>query len=259
MTKIGFIGTGNMGSALATAIAKNDDVCLILSNRTISKAKALAETLHAKTGTNSEASKAQFVFLGVEPNQVKQALSDLPFAKDSVLVSMVAGLSIQSIQNLVKDVPVVRIMPNTPVMIGQGMTLVSYSPDVKPEVIEQFKSLMDPSGRVIFVEEKLIDTASAVSGCGPAFVDIFIEALADGAVSLGVPRKQALEIASQMVAGSAQYVLQTQKHPEELKDNVCSPGGSTIEGVIALENGNFRASVINAVRACAEKNGKLGK
>lgn len=259
MIRIGFIGTGNMGGALATAISKNKDVQLVLSNRTQSKAQALADTLNATVGTNAEAAGCDYVFIGVKPQQFDDVLEQIKesFSKTSVIVSMVAGWPISKIQSLSNGLPVIRIMPNTPVSIGEGITLLSCSSNVKAESAELLLHLLKTSGQVLPVDEKLINAASAVSGCGPAFVDIFINSLADGAVSVGVPRKQALDIAAQMVIGTAKLVLQTQKHPELLKDEVCSPAGSTIEGVIALENGNFRSSVINAVRASAEKNSKL--
>ena len=175
-----------------------------------------------------------------------------------VLVSMAAGTSMEKVQHLAGgDYPVIRIMPNTPVSIGEGMILYACSKEVTQEEKNAFLEAMAAAGRFSPLEEKLIDAGSAVSGCGPAFVDLFIEALADGGVACGLPRAQALEFAAQMTAGSARLILESGRHPGELKDAVCSPGVTSIQGVRTLEEEGFRAAVINAVIAAYEKNFKL--
>jgi pyrroline-5-carboxylate reductase len=172
-----------------------------------------------------------------------------------ILVTMAAGLTIERIRELaVGDYPVIRIMPNTPASIGEGMILYTAGSDVLDIELQIFLAAMAGAGRLSPLPEHLMDAGSAVSGCGPAFVDLFIEALADGGVACGLPRASALEFAAQMVAGSAKLVLESGKHPGVLKDAVCSPGGTTIQGVRALEPGNFRGTVMEAVIKAYEKN-----
>ena len=176
-----------------------------------------------------------------------------------VLCSMAAGLSIARIQEMAgEDFPVIRIMPNTPASVGEGM--IQYcSSNVTAEEEEAFLKIMAPAGRLDAVPESLIDAASCVSGCGPAWVYQFIEALADGGVACGLPRAKAQEYAAQMVLGSAKLVLESGKHPGELKDAVCSPGGSTIQGVRVLEEHGLRGAVMDAVIASYNKTKEMGK
>ena len=262
MAIFGFIGTGNMGGALARALRKNvEGWKLLLSNRTPEKAQALAAELDCIATTNSQvAARADYIFLGVKPQMMAGLLKELsPILKERqsrfILVTMAAGLTMERIREMAGgDYPVIRIMPNTPASIGEGMILYTSCDCVKKEEIDLFCSAMGGAGRLSPLPERLIDAGSAVSGCGPAFVDLFIEALADGGVACGLPRGAALEYAAQMVAGSARLILESGKHPAQLKDAVCSPGGTTIQGVRALEEGGFRGTVMNAVIAAYEKN-----
>ncbi|MBQ4506465.1 MAG: pyrroline-5-carboxylate reductase [Firmicutes bacterium] len=262
MSIYGFIGTGHMGSAMAKAASKGG-VELLLANRTVSRAEALAAEIGGQVVSNEEvARRADFIFLGVKPQGIDALMDELrpvllKREEPYTLVSMLAGKTVKYIRDLAgEDCPVIRLMPNTPVAIGEGMVLYA-SDGVAEEAMTGFLEVMKSGGRFRKMSENLIDAASSVTGCGPAFVDLFIESLADGAVVCGIPRAQALELAAQMVAGSAKLLLESGKHPGELKDAVCSPGGSTIEGVKKLEEGAFRASVINAVIASCEKNKKL--
>ena len=256
--KIGFIGTGNMGAAIASAVA-GEDRELLLANRTPAKAQALAEQLGARVVKNPEAAgESDLLFLGVKPQMMGDMLDDIaPILRTRtdrfVLVTMAAGLTCDTIRDMAGgDYPVIRIMPNTPCAIGKGV--VQYCGlGVEEEELAEFAALMAPAGLIDRVDEKLIDAASAVSGCGPAFAYLFIEALADGAVACGLPRDKALAYAAQMLAGSAELALNSGKHPGALKDAVCSPGGTTIQGVRALEEGGFRAAAMNAVIAAYEK------
>lgn len=263
MPLIGFVGTGNMGGALARAAAKEKENSLLLANRTPSKAQALADEIGAQVGDNAQAlSKADFVFIGVKPQMLRglsETASSILAAREDrfVLVSMAAGSSIEYIKELFGDHPTIRIMPNTPASIGQGMILYACCDKVTAAEEEAFLKAMAGAGRFMKIEEKLIDAGSAVSGCGPAFADLFIEALADGGVACGLPRKQAMEMAAQMLLGSAALVLESSRHPGELKDAVCSPGGSTIQGVRKLEEHGFRSAVFEAVVAAFEKNKSL--
>ena len=256
--KIGFIGTGNMGGAIATAVA-GQGAELLLANRTPEKAQALAEQLGARVVKNPEAAgESDLLFLGVKPQMMGDMLDDIaPILRTRtdrfVLVTMAAGLTCDTIRDMAGgDYPVIRIMPNTPCAIGKGV--VQYCGlGVEEEELAEFAALMAPAGLIDRVDEKLIDAASAVSGCGPAFAYLFIEALADGAVACGLPRDKAMAYAAQMLAGSAELALNSGKHPGALKDAVCSPGGTTIQGVRALEEGGFRAAAMNAVIAAYEK------
>ena len=262
MAVFGFIGTGNMGSSLARAMCKNvEGSDILLANRTAEKAAALAAELGCRAVSSGEiAKKADYIFLGVKPQMMADLLAQLsPILKERedrfILVTMAAGLTIARIREMAGgDYPVIRIMPNTPASIGEGMILYTAGSDVLDIELQIFLSAMAGAGRLSPLPEHLMDAGSAVSGCGPAFVDLFIEALADGGVACGLPRASALEFAAQMVAGSAKLILESGKHPGVLKDAVCSPGGTTIQGVRALEAGNFRGTVMEAVIKAYEKN-----
>jgi len=266
MSSFGFIGTGNMGSALATAASKAlPGNQLMLANRTPAKAEALASELKCTFSDNRTiAAKADYIFLAVKPQMMKDMLAsiaDILSSRESrfILVTMAPGLTMQKICEFVgRSCPVIRIMPNTPASIGSGMILYCRNEMVSDDEVSYFLHTMSAAGRLSPIAEHLIDAGSAVSGCGPAFVDLFIEALADGGVACGLPRAAALEYAAQMVMGSAQLVLQSGKHPGVLKDAVCSPGGSTIQGVRILEENGFRAAVMDAVIAAYKRSVVLG-
>ncbi|MEY8387244.1 pyrroline-5-carboxylate reductase [Oscillospiraceae bacterium 38-13] len=263
--KLGFLGVGSMGGALVRAARKNTpstDICI--ANRSPEKAKALAAEIPCRVKSNAEiAAWADYIFLGVKPQMMGDLLAEIApvlAARESrfVLVSMAAGLTVADIQTLAgKEYPVLRIMPNTPCSIGEGMILYTPGPGVTEAEVRVFLESMAGAGRFSPIPEKQMDAGSAVAGCGPAFVDLFVEALADGGVACGLPRAQALEYAAQMVLGSARLILDSGKHPGALKDAVCSPGGSTIQGVRKLEEAGFRGAVMDAVIAACEKNRTL--
>ena len=263
----GFIGTGNMGGALARACAQailNEK--LLLSDGYAPVAEKLAEELGCKAVEVGEvAEKAGFIFLGVKPQVMGDMLAGiapiLKARKDGfVLVSMAAGLSIEKIRTMAGgNYPVIRIMPNIPVKAGSGVVLYDATENVTEEEVAAFRSAMAGAGLVDRLPEKLIDAGSALSGCGPAFVALFAEALADGAVECGLPRDKALNYALQTIAGTAEYLMETGTHPAVLKDAVCSPGGSTIAGVHAMELGGFRAAAAEAVICAYQKTLELGK
>ena len=263
---IGFLGCGNMGGAIARAVCKAvDPQNVYLANRTAAKAEALAAELGCQTTVNDEvAGRCDLIFLAVKPQMMEALLAPLKFTLAErpdrfILCSMAAGLPIGRIQEMAgEDFPVIRIMPNTPASVGAGM--IQYcSSNVTAEEEQEFLRLMAPAGRLDAVPEPLIDAASCVSGCGPAWVYQFIEALADGGVACGLPRAKAQEYAAQMVLGSAKLVLESGKHPGELKDAVCSPGGSTIQGVRVLEEHGLRGAVTDAVIAAYNKTKEMGK
>jgi len=254
-----------MGGALARAVCKvlNTKVCISDYNK--DKAETFAKENGAECCDNEYiARECDFIFLAVKPNVLASVLEPLreSFAKNSasVIVSMAAGVAIEKLESIVGTPhAIIRIMPNTPVAIGEGMITWCKNSLVSLQNEEDFKALLANAGRLDAIDEKLIDAASAVAGCGPAFVYMFIEALADGGVQCGLPRDKALIYAAKTLKGAASMVMETGKHPGLLKDEVCSPGGSTIEGVAALEAGAFRATASEAVVAAFEKTKKLGK
>lgn len=258
----GFLGTGNMGGALARAVRRTvPGDRILLSNRTAEKAERLAGELGAKVTDNvTLARQVDFLFLGVKPQMMADLLAEIaPVLAERqpgfVLVTMAAGLPITRIQEMAGGAyPVIRIMPNTPAAIGEGMILYTCGEGVADGAVNLFLSALSQAGRLSPLPEKLLDAGSAVSGSGPAFVDLFLEALADGGVACGLPRAQALELAAQMTVGAARLVLETSQHPGALKDAVCSPAGTTIQGVRMLESAGFRGAVMNAVIATYEKN-----
>lgn len=263
---IGFIGCGNMGSALAKAAVKAaGGENIYLANRSPEKAHALAGQLHAVVTDNMTiAAECDYIFLGVKPQMMADMLQEISAALTMrnpmpVLITMAAGLSINRIREMAGgDYPVIRIMPNTPSGIGEGMILYCTQ-DVNEEQKSFFLQLLGAAGILDELPEHLIDAGSAISGCGPAFVYPFIEALADGAVACGLPRGKALTYAAQTLIGAAKMIQETGEHPGTLKDAVCSPGGSTIQGVRILEERGFRGAAMDAVIAAYEKTVELGK
>ena len=263
--KVGFIGCGNMGGALARAVLKNSQTKVYISDYLAEKAEAFAKETGAMATNNATiARECDFIFLAVKPAGFASTLEPLreDFAKNSgsVIVTIAAGLSLEKVGAMIGgEHAIIRIMPNTPVLLGQGMITWCKNALVSTKSCEKFKEILQYAGTLDEIDEKLIDAASAVAGCGPAFVYMFIEALADGAVECGLPRDKAMAYAAKTLIGASEMVLQTGKHPGLLKDEVCSPGGSTIEGVKALEDGKFRAATASAVIAAFEKTKKLGK
>ena len=226
----------------------------------------MAETLGgAVVGTNKEVAKyCNYIFLAVKPQMMAAALEEIaPVLKARedrfVLVTIAAGLTMETIQEMAGgNYPVIRLMPNIPASVGKGMILYCSTKTHLDEMVT-FLHIMKEAGRFDELAENLIDAGSAITGCGPAFADMFIEALADGGVACGLPRAKAQEYAAQMLAGAAEMVLKCGQHPGELKDMVCSPAGSTIQGVRALEAGGFRGDIFEAVVAAYEKTKELGK
>ncbi len=260
--KYGFIGCGNMGGAIARALAQSTQDFMIsgLSGRSL----ALAEELKVPYGTVQEVvQRCDRVFLAVKPHLMKEVLAPLqPILQEKtpLLITMAAGLTTQQIQEFAgTHLPVIRIMPNTPAAIGKGVTQYCCNPMVDGAVLADVLDDLRFTGRLDALEERLIDAASAISGSGPAYVYLFIEALADGAVACGIPRAKALEYAAATVIGAGEMVLATGAHPGALKDAVCSPGGSTIAGIRALEKNAFRSAVMECVMDTFRRNQELGK
>ena len=259
--KYGFIGTGCMGGALATACAKAigpEDI--LLSNRSPEKAQALAEKLGAIPADNETITRdCDVIFLGVKPQTMAQMLLPLqpiltgrrtPF----VLVSMAAGVTIEALQDMAGGrYPVVRIMPNTACAVGAGMTTYTCSAEVTDRQRQTVLDALAASGLLEEIEEGLMGAASAVAGCGGAYACLFLEGLADGGVLCGLPRKKAQRMAAQMLLGMATQALESGEHTGTLKDAVCSPAGSTIAGIRKLESMSFRSAAMEAVIAAWER------
>lgn len=261
----GFIGAGNMGGIFAKTIAscfKNETVAVACS--TEETTKTASEKYGALPSNKKDiAENSKYIFLGIKPQIANRIISeiknDLLNNPQAILVSMLAGVSLESLKEMSGFSRIIRIMPNTPCSVGQGMTQVCCTESVSKEELEDFCRVISQTGKIDVIDEKYIDSACAVSGCGPAFAYIFIESLADGAVKSGLPRDKAYEYASQMLIGAASLALETGKNPGELKDAVCSPGGSTIAGVSALEKGGFRSAVIDAVCSSYRRTKELGE
>ncbi len=261
MIKVGFIGAGNMGSALARAAAKADGVSVYIYDKDGCKAKAVAEDIGAQLASDKEIAEiCDYTFLAVKPNIICAVAEGIKTFIKGTVVSIAAGISLAQLASYLNtDTPVIRIMPNTPAAYGAGMMLWCKNAIVTDNAAKGFYEIMAPSGKLDEIPERLIDAASAVSGCGPAFVYMFIEALADGGVECGLPRDKALLYACETLIGAAETVKRSGAHPEALKDAVCSPGGSTIAGVHALEEGAFRACAAGAVVSAYKKTLTLGK
>ena len=264
---IAFIGVGNMGGTLARAAVKSVGAeQVVVTSRTQEKAQRFAASCGCAAVTNTEAAeRARYLFLGVKPQMMRQMLSEIaPVLRARsdrfLLVSMAAGLSMAQIADLAGgDYPVIRIMPNTPAAVGEGMIPYCTTDAVTAEETAELCRILHCAGRLDPLPERLIDAAGALSGCGPAFVYVFLEALADAAVACGLPRAGATQYAAQTALGAAKMVLETGQHPAALKDAVCSPAGSTIAGVHALEAGGFRAAAENAVLSAYRRSLELGK
>ena len=261
--KISCIGTGAMGGAIIRSISKKFDPKIITVT---DKNTGMGQMFAADTGctfveSNLEVLDADYIFLAVKPQFLKDVFDEIgdKIPTSAVMVSMAAGVKIEKLKAYSPSTRFVRMMPNVCAHIGQAMTALTYNKDITDKEVNDVKMLLSCAGKVEVVPEKLMDCVTAVSGSGPAFVFMFIEAMADAAVRCGMPRSQAYTYAAQTVYGSAGMVLETNKHPAELKDMVCSPSGTTIEGVAALEKNNFRNAIIEAVTAAFEKSANLGK
>ena len=264
---IGFIGAGNMGSAMIGGICQSKLITpeqIIASSHTAATAEKIKNTYGILTTTsNTDVAKiSDILFIAIKPYQfaaVLPAIAD-SLKKDCIIVSVAAGQSIASIEAyLGSHIKLVRAMPNTPALVGESMSALCSNQNVKTEELTYVKQLFECFGKAEIVPESMMDTVIGVSGSSPAYVYMFIEAMADAAVADGMPRAMAYKFAAQAVLGAAKMVLETGTHPGALKDAVCSPGGTTIEAVAALEAGGLRTTVIHAQRACVQKSKDMTK
>ncbi|MBR7044159.1 MAG: pyrroline-5-carboxylate reductase [Lachnospiraceae bacterium] len=266
--KLGFIGCGNMANAIMSGIIKDG---LIPASEIIGadptafgRERTLKENGITVTDSNIEVVKeAETLFFTIKPQYFHQMISEIRdyVREDQLIISIAAGRTLDYIQSEFggKKVKVVRLMPNTPAMVGEGMTAACANDAVTREELDYAVRICSGFGKAEIVPESLFDVVTAVSGSSPAYVFMFIEAMADAAVQGGMPRAQAYTFAAQAVLGSAKMVLDTGKHPGELKDMVCSPAGTTIEAVRVLEEKGFRSAVFECVKACTEKSAEMRK
>ncbi len=260
----GFIGVGNMGSALCRAVAKGGHRIAVTDANT-EKAAALSRELGCTPLSLAElVTSCDYLFLGVKPQMMATLAKELaPLLKTRidrfVLVSMAAGMKIETIAALFGNFPIIRIMPNIPASVGMGVILTSIGTGVRAEETARFLASMEHAGLRDVIPEELIDAGCALSGSGPAYVYMFLDALADGAVSCGLTREQALLYAKWTVMGAASHALSVSEEPDTLKCAVCSPGGTTLEGVGALNAAHFHDTVGDAVRAAYRRALELAK
>ena len=262
--KIGFIGSGNMCGAIVDGLIKSGFNAKDLTVSDVNEAHldAFMEKYDVVTTTDNVLTVAdsEMVFLCVKPNVIYKVIDEIKdvVAEDKIIVSIAAGQSLEKLgAALGKSVKLVRLMPNTPALVGEGMTAICANANIADDDLAAVKKITDSFGKSEIVDEKLMDAVTAVSGSSPAYVFMFIEAMADAAVLGGMPRNQEYTFAAQAVLGSAKMVLETGMNPSELKDMVCSPSGTTIEAVAVLEEMGMRSCVIEAMRACMEKSANM--
>ena len=267
MKTIGFIGCGNMGGALAKAALKSVGAeNIFVYDIDTKKSKAFADETDVNVADAEYiVLNCDYIFLGVKPQMLKSLFEKIsPVLEerttDFTLVSMAAGVSISSIQQMAQvDCPIIRIMPNMPASVGEGMILYTVNDFVSKEDIDEFSDAMKFAGLLDKIDEDKIDAASCVSGCGPAFVYMFAESMAKAGAQFGLDSKKATEYAAQTLLGAAKLMLESNKTPETLRKEVCSPNGSTIEGVISLQNSDFDKNVNAALNASFKRTKELGK
>lgn len=258
---IGFIGCGNMAQAMLGGIVKADITSpdnIIVSRRSKDILEVLKNKYNINITTDNKkvAEFSDILILAVKPIMYGTVIEEIKNSvkEGVIIVTIAAGISIDFVEKAFgRDMKVIRTMPNTPALVGEGMSALCKNSLINNEELEEVKIIFESFGKAEVIDEKLMDSIPAVSGSSPAYVFMFIEALADGAVLRGMPRDKAYKFAAQSVLGAAKMVLETGEHPGSLKDKVCSPGGTTIEAVYSLEKDNFRGSVISAMESCTKK------
>lgn len=263
--KLGFIGAGNMGSAIISGLLRQDSLpaadLYISRKRPELSADFARQGVHVLSDNRDLVRACDGVVLAIKPIYTAQVLEEIhDVIGGKLVISIVAGWTYDMLKAaLPESARFVRVMSNTPLAVGEGMSLLSSRRTCTDEEFAFAKAIFSAAGKVAVVEDHVYTPANGISGCGPAFVYEFIEAMADGGVRYGVPRALAYELAAQTLIGAAKMVLETGEHPGRLKDAVCSPGGTTIEGIYALEKGGMRAAVMDAIGATVEKTNKLAK
>jgi len=265
--KICILGTGNMGEAILKGIltsglyAKKD---IIVTDVAEDRLSYLHERYNVKTTRNNAqaASSSRYIMMTVKPAVIKSLISEISHVSDEskLIISVAAGISINNIRIwFKKELPVIRVMPNIPVLVLEGATAIASGPGVRPEEIDDVKKIFDSVGKAILLGEEHINAVTGLSGSGPAYIFAVIDALSDGGVKVGLPRQAATLLAAQTVLGAAKMVLESGEHPGRLKDMITSPGGTTIEGLHTLEMSGIRGAFISAVQQATKKADELGK
>lgn len=266
MKKIGFIGAGNMGGAIlggilnSKIIDNNHIIASAKSDRTIEKIKR-DYNVNVTKNSKEVVEFSDLIVIGVKPEIYDEILEEIKdLIDDKIIITIAAGKTIEAMEQIIgDDKKIVRTMPNTPSLVGEGMTSLSPNKNISEEELDFVKSIFDSLGKSEVVKEDLIHAVIGASGSSTAYAFMFIEAIADGAVRAGMPRDKAYTFAAQGVLGAAKMVLDTEKHPGELKDMVCSPGGTTIEAVKVLEEEKFRGAVLKAIDSCIKKSIEMSK
>jgi pyrroline-5-carboxylate reductase len=264
--KIGFIGAGKMAQAMIGGIAQANGIrkeYIMASAATEKTINAISEKYGILVSLNNKdvARFADILILAVKPDQHAGIIEEIKneLNQNTILVTIAAGITLADIERLVGlSVKTVRTMPNTPSLVGEGMTALCANSYISEEELLAVEQLLQCFGQTERLDEKLMDAVPSISGSSPAYVYMLIEAMADGGVRHGIPRDQAYRLAAQAVLGAAKMVLETGRHPGELKDQVCTPGGATIEAVATLEREQFRGSIIAAMESCTSKVKNLG-
>jgi len=267
LKKLAFIGGGAMGEAIIKGITRAglmDPAAIFVGAHRQERADYLHDTYGVTALTdNAEAVKdAEMVVLAIKPQMVDSALDKTLAAavdRNAVILSIMGSVTIEKIANIFKGHAVIRTMPNTPLAVGAGMTAIAPGDNVPDAAVQTALKIFGCCGETLLIQEKDIEAVTAVSGCGPGYVYVLIDALADAGVMAGLPRAAAIKLAAQTFAGSGKMVLETGQHPAVLRDMVTSPGGTTIAGIKALENGAVRGSMYNAVQAVLDRSEALKK
>lgn len=258
--KIGFIGAGNMGEAYISALFNENEIYFIEPNQAraveiASKYKAVAVKTHEEL-----CNSVDFIVLAIKPQIINETLEGIKsYCSGKVIISIVAGVSIEKMTAIVGDKKIVRVMPNTPAQIKKGVSGVSFNKNVSVEEKKPVLDILNATGKVIEVEEKYLDVVTGVSGSGPAYVYLLINSLAEGGLKMGLTKKASLELAVETFIGAAEMIKATGLHPEVLKDMVTSPGGTTAAGLFELENAGVRPAMMKAVEAAVLRAKELGK
>ena len=259
--KVGFIGCGNMGSSMVGGLIKSGFLKseeIIVSTKTEASAQRLKDEFKIETTLDSKvvAEKSDVLILAVKPFMYKKVIDEVKeiLTNEKLIITIAAGITIENMEEWIgKDYRIIRTMPNTPALVGEAMSGICPNKNTTKEDLEYCTNIFESFGECVQIEEKDFHAFTALCGSSPAYVFMFIEAMADSAVKLGIPRAKAYKMAAQSVLGSAKMLLDTGKHPGELKDMVCSSAGTTIDAVVELEKLGFRSSVIEAMDKCAEK------
>ena len=262
---IGFVGSGNMAAALAKGFLSSGKINpenLIVSDKSSASLEKWNNTGVKTTSDNTEVCKASdLIIYAVKPNILPIVMEETKeYIANKIVVSIAAGVTLNTMEGILGiNAKIVRAMPNTPAQVGCGMTVISPNKNISPKETDAVKDLFFGAGSVTVLEEKYINVATALHGSSPAYVYMLIDAMANSGVKYGIPKNVSIELAAKAVEGAAKMVLETDMHPSELKDAVCSPGGTTIAAVWELENGGFSATVSKAIDACIKKAEDMSK